>query len=109
MVVYQMDVATAFLNSQLNEDIYMRQPEGYVQPGKEHLVCKLEKSLYGLKQSVRCWNRVLQDRQVKHDPFVFVKKEDTLVFIAVHVDDLIILAEDHEEMEEIKRIPKAKF
>ena len=49
MVVHQMDVVTAFLNGQLDEDIYMRQPEGYIQPGKEHLVCKLEKLLYALK------------------------------------------------------------
>ena len=48
-----MDVKTAFLHSNLEEDIYMEQPEEFVQPGKEHLVCKLKKSLYGLKQSPR--------------------------------------------------------
>ncbi len=116
MVVHQMDVVTAFLNGQLDEDIYMRQPEGYAQPGKEHLVCKLEKSLYGLKQSPRCWNKALRDKlvklgfiQISADPCVFVKEEDTLVIIAVHVDDLIILAEDDQEMEEIKKILKAEF
>ena len=46
-----MDVITAFLNGDLNEDIYMEQPPGIVQKGKEKLVCKLKKSLYGLKQS----------------------------------------------------------
>ena len=53
-LIRQMDVETAFLNGKLNEDIYMHQPEGYVKPGEEHLVCKPEKSLYGLKQSSRC-------------------------------------------------------
>ena len=61
MVIHQMDVVTAFLNGRLDEDIYMLQPEGYVQSGKEHLVCKLEMSLYGLKQSPRCLNRALQE------------------------------------------------
>ena len=44
-----MDVVTAFLNGSLVEEIYMEQPEGYVQPEKGHLVCKLKKSLYGLQ------------------------------------------------------------
>ena len=47
-----MDVVTAFLNGRLDEEIYMAQPDGYVEAGKEHLVCKLEKSIYGLKQSL---------------------------------------------------------
>ena len=49
----QMDVKTAFLHGDLEEQIYMEQPEGFTQPGKEHLVCKLKRSLYGLKQSPR--------------------------------------------------------
>ena len=53
--VHQMDVKTAFLNGDIDVDIYMRQPEGYVVSGKEHLVCKLNKSLYGLKQAPRVW------------------------------------------------------
>ena len=49
MLIHQMDVETAFLNGKLGEEIYMQQPEGYVKPGEKYLVCKLEKSLYGLK------------------------------------------------------------
>ena len=45
----QLDVKTAFLHDNLGEDIYMLQPHGYIMPGKEHLVCKLKKSLYDLK------------------------------------------------------------
>ena len=61
MLIHQMDVVTAFLNGKLDEEIYMQQPEGYIEPGKVHLVCKLKKSLYGLKQSPRCWNKAFQE------------------------------------------------
>ena len=49
----QLDVKTAFLHADLEEDIYMQQPEGYEVKGKEKLVCRLKKSLYGLKQAPR--------------------------------------------------------
>ena len=61
MLLHQMDVVTAFLNGNLEEDIYMQQPDGYVQEDNKHLVCKLKKSLYGLKQSPRCWNKAFTD------------------------------------------------
>ena len=54
--LHQLDITAAFLNRELEEDVFMRQPEGFVEDGKEHLVCKLKHSLYGLKQSPRCWN-----------------------------------------------------
>ena len=60
-LIHHMEVETAFLNGKLNEEIYMQQPEGYVEPGEEHLVCKLEKSPYGLKQSSLCWNKVFRE------------------------------------------------
>ena len=55
LVVHQMDVKTAFLNGDLEEEIYMTQPEGFVVPGQEDKVCKLRKSLYGLKQAPKQW------------------------------------------------------
>ena len=80
-----MDATTAFLNGELKEDIYMKQPEGYAQSGKEHLVCKLKKSIYGLKQSPRCWNhfhlRQLSEEmgfvQATGDPclYIYLQKE----------------------------------
>ena len=54
LILHQMDVTTAFLNGELEEVVFMKQPEGFVVQGQEHLVCRLKKSIYGLKQSPRC-------------------------------------------------------
>ena len=59
-----MDVSTAFLHGELTEEVYTKQPKGFVKQGKEHLVCCLNHSIYGLKQSPRCWNQAL-DSQLK--------------------------------------------
>ena len=51
-----MDVKTAFLNGRLKEDVYMVQPEGFVDPKKLNMICKLQRFIYGLKQASRSWN-----------------------------------------------------
>jgi hypothetical protein len=56
LLVHQMDVKTAFLNGELEEEIYMEQPDGFVVDGQEGKVCKLLKSLYGLKQAPKQWH-----------------------------------------------------
>ncbi len=59
MLIHPMDVKTTFLNGYLEEDMYMEQPERQVIPRNESLVCKLERSLYSMKQSLRWWNELL--------------------------------------------------
>ena len=59
--IWQMDVKTVFLKGNLDERIYMRQPEGFVQDGQEGKVCELQKSIYGLKQASRSWNIIFDD------------------------------------------------
>ena len=53
--LHQMDIKIAFLNGDLHEDVYMAQPEGFVVEGKDHMCCRLKKSIYGLKQVSRQW------------------------------------------------------
>ena len=57
--LHQLDITTAFLNGNLEEVVYMQHPEGFMAKGNEHLVCQLECSIYGLKQSSRCWNSTI--------------------------------------------------
>ena len=110
VLVHQMDVVTAFLNGTLKEEIYMQQPEGYAQPGSEHLVCKLKRSLYGLKQSPRCWNSSFTEflefigfEQNTADPCVFARtKGDDFTVVAVYVDDLIVIAKTLDKMNGVK-------
>ncbi|GKD09663.1 retrovirus-related pol polyprotein from transposon TNT 1-94 [Tanacetum coccineum] len=78
----QLDVKTAFLYGNLEEEIYMLQPEGFKQKGKENLVCRLNKSLYGLEQALRCWYtrldsfiRSLGYNRLHADPYAYFKRE----------------------------------
>ncbi|GJV72055.1 retrotransposon protein, putative, ty1-copia subclass [Tanacetum coccineum] len=67
--IWQMDVKTAFLNGRLDEDIYMEQPEGYVDPKFPNGVCKLQRAIYGLKQASRQWNKRF-DEEIKRFGFI---------------------------------------
>ncbi|CAM8880573.1 unnamed protein product [Rhodiola kirilowii] len=95
-----MDVKTAFLNGDLDEEIYMKQPEGFIMPGNENKVCKLIKSLYGLKQAPKQWHQKFDEvilssgfRLNPEDKCIYSKFEysGNGVIICLNVDDMLIL------------------
>ena len=107
-IIQQMDIKGAYLNGTLKETVYMQQPEGY--DDKSGRVCLLVKTLYGLKQSGREWNRELDQKLRKHgfmrlkaDPCAYLRKSgNNLEIITVWVDDLLLFATSEKLMATIK-------
>src|SRR5436190_11669183 len=107
-----MDAVTAFLNSILNETIYVKQAEEYVDPEHPDWVYLLNKALYGLKQSAYEWYNTLkavlesaelQFKRIESDHAVFiVRTELSTVYLALFVDDMTIFGDDEVLIEEIK-------
>ncbi|GBE90191.1 hypothetical protein SCP_1900400 [Sparassis crispa] len=106
----QMDVKGAYLNGDLQEEIYMRQPEGFDDGSGR--ICRLRKTLYGLKQSGCKWNRKLHRelmelgyKRLEADPCVYLweRKEGEVQIITVWVDDLLLFTNSPKLMEELKR------
>ena len=101
MNIIQVDIKTAFLYGDLEEEIYMEQPEGFIKPGMESHIIKLKKAIYGLKQAPLCWNKKLNAFII--DKLKFTRlKTDTCVYmcdgtiIIVFVDDLLIFGKSIE-------------
>jgi hypothetical protein len=115
MVLHQMDVSTAFLHGELEEDIYVQQPEGYVE-GSDSMVWKLNKALYGLKQAPRVWWQRLGRELVSMgfepvcaDPTLYVRRGKTSnIYVLFHVDDIIVGGQ-LSEVEAVKADLKGAF
>ena len=108
--IWQMDVKTVFLNGNLNEDIYMQQPEGFKAKGKEHMVCKLQRSFYGLKQASRSWN-IRFDQAITSfgfekspdEPCVYKRiQAQKVVFLVLYVDDILLIGNDKQVLSGVK-------
>ncbi|GKE12139.1 retrovirus-related pol polyprotein from transposon TNT 1-94, partial [Tanacetum coccineum] len=97
MIVYQMNVKTAFLNGILSEEVYVSQPEGYVDPDNPNHVYRLKKALYGLKQAPRAWYDLLSSFLLSYgfskgtvDPTFFIRsKGKDIILVQIYVDDII--------------------
>lgn len=115
--IHQMDVVTAFLNGTLREDIYISQPDGYIQPGKEHQVCKLLKSLYGLKQAPRIWYELFDNfllsqgfSRCESDTNVYVKRsQSTILLLGLYIDDLLLICNNLQYLTATKALFSHRF
>jgi Reverse transcriptase (RNA-dependent DNA polymerase) len=104
--LYQVDVRNVFLQGTLDEEVYMMLPPGHENEGDATIICKLNKSIYGLKQSPRAWYKKLSSYLISYnfqissaDHSLFSKRSDNwIIVILVYVDDIIIMGNNLEEI-----------
>ena len=108
--LYQLDVKNIFLYGDLQEEMYMEQPSGFVAQGEYGKVCKLKKSLYGLKQSPRAWFDRFSDVVIEFgikrsscDHTIFFKYTDSgCILLIVYIDDIMITGSDAQGISSLK-------
>ncbi|GJY46641.1 retrotransposon protein, putative, ty1-copia subclass [Tanacetum coccineum] len=108
--IWQMDIKTAFLNGHLSEDVYIVQHEAFVDPKHSNKVCKLQRSIYGLKQASRSWNKRF-DVEIKKigftqnpdEPCVYLKaSRSNVVILILYVDDVLLTGNNVTMLQEVK-------
>lgn len=116
--IYQFDVKSAFLHGELQEDVYVEQPLGYVKKGNEEKVYKLKKTLYGLKQAPRAWYSRIESYFVRagfhkcpYEHTIFIKLGDggKMLIICLYVDDLIFTGNDKVMIDAFKASMMTEF
>ncbi|KAH9761191.1 hypothetical protein KPL70_000407 [Citrus sinensis] len=114
----QLDVKTAFLHGDLEEKIYTIQPCGFRVAGKENHVCRLIKSLYGLKQSPRQWYKRFDQfirwqkfTRSEHDHCVYFRRlpDKAFIYLLLYVDDMLIVSKNIDEIERLKKQLASEF
>ncbi|KAL0328172.1 UNVERIFIED_CONTAM: Retrovirus-related Pol polyprotein from transposon TNT 1-94 [Sesamum calycinum] len=118
LVIHQMYVKTAFLNGDLDEEVYMKQPEGFIMPSNKHKVCKLVKSLYGLKQAPKQWHKKFDEVVLssgyhlnQSDKCVYNKFDNSRngVIICLYVDDMLIFGTNQQQVDLTKEFLSSRF
>ncbi|GKB02061.1 zinc finger, CCHC-type containing protein [Tanacetum coccineum] len=118
LVIHQMDVKTAFLNDDLDEEVYMNQPYGFIMSGNENKVCKLIKSLYGLKQAPKQWHQKFDEVVLSNvyllnqaDKCVYSKFDESGkgVIICLYVDDILIFVTNQVHADLTKKFLSSRF
>jgi len=108
----QLDVKTAFLHGDLEEEIYMEEPQGFEVKGKEKLVCRLKNSLYGLKQVLQQWYLKFDSFMAEQgysrcnsDHCVYFKRldNDNYIILSLYVDDMLVAGSNMDHIRELKQ------
>jgi hypothetical protein len=109
-VIYQLDVKSAFLHGELNEEVYVEQPPGYEKKGREQMVYKLNKALYGLKQAPRTWYSQIESyfatqnfKKCPYEHTLFIKTGGggNILVVCLYIDDLIFTENDASMFDEL--------
>ncbi|GJU78497.1 retrovirus-related pol polyprotein from transposon TNT 1-94 [Tanacetum coccineum] len=117
MMVYQMDMKSAFLNGELKEEVYVSQPEGFVDPERPNYVYRMKKALYGLKQAPRAWYDTLSKFLLAQgfskgvvDPTLFIRKTGKhTLHVQIYVDDIIYASNDPKDCDWFSNEMSSKF
>lgn len=115
--IRQLDVKNAFLHGILEEEVYMKQPPGYVDKSSSYYVCKLDKALYGLKQAPRAWYYRLYDKLCQlgfsaskaDTSLFFYRKGDVVIYFLVYVDDIIVVSSSDQAIPALLKDLNAEF
>ncbi|GKB71607.1 retrovirus-related pol polyprotein from transposon TNT 1-94 [Tanacetum coccineum] len=115
--IYQMDVKTAFLNGPLKEEVYVAQPEGFVDPDHPEKVYLLRKALYGLKQAPRAWYDELSNFLMSKgftkgtiDPTLFkIKYGEDILLVQIYVDDIIFGSTNPKYSKRFEKLMHSRF
>lgn len=116
--IHHCDISSAFLHGELRKDVYISQPEGYVQPGKEIFVCKLRKALYGLKQGGNVWNARLHEFMISMNlvqsrsdqcVYYYADEHGNMLIVAVFVDDITLFSNTIKFVNQFKDGIQKKF
>ena len=109
---FQLDIKKVFLHGDLTEEVYMEQPSGFITQGESSLVCKLRRSLYGLKQSPQAWfsrfSSTVQEfgmirNTANHSVFYHHTSTGQCIYLIVYVDDIVITGSDQDDIQKLKQ------
>ncbi|PKA67207.1 Retrovirus-related Pol polyprotein from transposon TNT 1-94 [Apostasia shenzhenica] len=118
LALEQLDMMTIFLHDNLDEEIYMIQPEDFVQQDSEKMICKLKKSLYGLKQAPCQWYKRFDIFMITHDyikskfdscVYFHFLSDDSIILLMLYIDDMLIACKHMHEISELKKVLSSKF